>query len=232
MSKNTIPEEIKPPEGIKIVFFDLDETLTYKDTDLLWALWRSRKSPRGWIDLFGMIKINRLYYSHTLTAEQYGAYHLKRAGSMPLSRYRKMAAAFAQDTAKGSVYPSMVDLIEENRSRGIRNVLITAQDEILGKAFSDILNLDACLASSYLCKEDEIVGMKKPLCFQEGKVAWAQSYLDKEGFSWNDCAFYSDSLNDLPLMEACAYPVAVHPGGPLSDLAAKRCWPVFRPQAP
>jgi HAD superfamily hydrolase (TIGR01490 family) len=232
MSTKSFTEEMIPPEGIKLAFFDLDETITFKDTDLLWALWRSRRSPRGWLDLIRLSRISRLYYNHTLSPEQYAAYHLKRARSMKMKNYKKMAARFASDTMARFVYPSMIQIIEDNRKRGIMNVLITAQDEIIGSAFQDFLELDACMASSYIIEDEKVLGMKKPLCFQEGKVHWAQEYLDSRGISWKDCAFYTDSLNDRPLLEACEYPVTVHPGKELSALAAERSWPVFRPERP
>lgn len=232
MSTKSYTENMSPPEGIKLAFFDLDETITFKDTDLLWALWRIRRSPLGWLDLIRLSRISRLYYSHTLSSEQYGTYHLKRARSMKLKKYKKMAARFAEDTMSRYIYPSMIEIIEDNKKRGIKNVLITAQDEIIGSAFKDLLELDASMASSYLIEGDKVLGMKQPLCFQDGKVHWAQQYLDSLGISWKDCAFYTDSLNDLPLLEACEYPVTVHPGQELSALAAERSWPVFRPEKP
>ncbi|MDC7234341.1 MAG: HAD-IB family phosphatase [Spirochaetales bacterium] len=225
-------KNILPPDKIKLAFFDLDETITCKDTDFLWASWRSRRSPLGWMDLLGLLKINRLYYSHRLTAAEYGAYHFKRASSMTPERYRKMAASFAASAAKRYVYPEMRTLLDDNRKRGIRNVLITAQDEIIGSAFSSLLNMDDCLASRYVIETGRFTGMEQPLCFQEGKVHWASQYLEKMNFVWEDCAFYSDSLNDRPLLEACAYPVAVHPGAELSALAAEKQWPVFKPEKP
>jgi HAD superfamily hydrolase (TIGR01490 family) len=232
MSKKSFPAEMSPPEGIRLAFFDLDETITYRDTDLLWALWRSRRSLKGLLDLLRLRKISRLYYSHTLTPDDYREYHLKRACSMKLEDYKKMAESFASHTEARFVYPAVREILTENRERGIRNVLITAQDEIIGGAFKDILGLDGCLASSYICEDDKIKGMKKPLCFQDGKVHWAQNYLDGEGISWAECAFYTDSLNDLPLLESCEYPVCVHPGDELSTMAGERSWPVFRPERP
>lgn len=223
---------MSPPEGIKLAFFDLDETITYKDTDLLWALWRSRRSPKGWLDLFRLNRISRLYYSHRLTPELYAAYHLTRARSLKINNYKEMASRFALHALSRFVYPSMLAIIEDNRARGIINVLITAQDEIIGSAFTDQLKLEACIASSYIIEDDKIKGMKTPLCFQEGKVHWAQKILDEKGISWKECAFYSDSLNDQPLFEACEYPVTIHPGKELSALAKERSWPIFQPERP
>ncbi|MDC7240563.1 MAG: HAD-IB family phosphatase [Spirochaetales bacterium] len=232
MDKDSIAENFHPPEGTVLAFFDLDETITSKDTDFLWALWRSFRSVLGLRDLLGMHRISRLYYSHSLTAEEYGAYHLRRASSMTPRRYRTMAASFARWVSKRHLYEEMKILLEENRKRGIRNVLITAQDEIIAGAFCTLLGIEDCLASSYIIEEGRFKGMVQPLCFREGKVYWADKFLKKRGLSWESCAFYSDSLNDLPLLEACSWPAAVHPGEELARIAEERSWPVLRPRKP
>jgi HAD superfamily phosphoserine phosphatase-like hydrolase len=207
-----------PPEGIQLAFFDLDETLTSRDTDLLWAHWRSRRSLKGLPDLFRLRRINRLYYNHTLTEDEYGAYQLSRARSMTPLKYAKMAADFALWVSRRHIYAPMKEIIHENQQKGIKNVLITAQDGVIGSAFQRLLGLDTCLASDYIIEEKRFKEMRKPLCFKEGKVYWAARYLKENSLSWDQCAFYTDSLNDLPLMESCACPVAVHPGPELEAL--------------
>ena len=123
----------------------------------------------------------------------------------------------------------MKDLLCQNREKGIRNVLITAQDEVIGSALQKVLGLEDCLASSYIINEGQYDAMRLPLCFKEGKVHWAGLYLQENSLRWEDCAFYTDSLNDLPLLEACACPVAVHPGPELDALCRQRSWDVIKP---
>ncbi len=217
------------PENIKIAFFDLDETITSRETDNLWARWRSRFSPRGLMDLIRLQRINRLYYSHSLEPEDYKLYHLSRARTMSPERYRRLADRFASYTVKRFVYGEMLGILENNRSRGIRNVLITAQDEVLAAAFHRLLNTDGCLASRYITGKRGFEDMKTPLCFREGKIYWAGQYLREQGIPWKDTAFYTDSLNDLPLLEVCGYPVAVHPSREFAELCRSRSWPVLTP---
>jgi len=218
------------PDIIRVAFFDLDETITSRETDQLWALWRCGRSPRGFLDLIRLNRINRLYYSHTLEPEDYKNYHLSRARSMSPRTYRLAAGKFAAYAGRRFIYREMKELLDENRRRGIKNILITAQDEIIAGAFHHELKTDVCLASRYIITGEKFTGMKMPLCFREGKIYWAGQYLQEQKIPWKECAFYSDSLNDLPLLEICGYPVAVHPSEEFVSLCKERNWPVLRPE--
>jgi phosphoserine phosphatase len=176
-----------------------------------------------------MRKINRLYYNHTLTDREYGAYHLSRARSMTVQQYHNLAQAFALFVSEKYVYREMKDLLEENKQKGISNVLITAQDAVIAAALQKVLGLEDCLASDYCVDDNAFTAMRQPLCFKEGKVHWAGLYLKQNSLSWDQCAFYTDSLNDLPLLEACACPVAVHPGPELASLSRERSWSILKP---
>ena len=217
------------PFRIKVAFFDLDETLICRDSDTEWARWRARRSFWGWKDLWGMRKINRLYYSHKLSDREYGRYHLSRAASMNTRRYPLLASRFADTAGRALIYPEMLRILKDGREHNIRNVIITAQDEVIGSAFASVLDISVCIASRYTTRNNRYTGMEFPLVFQEGKVLRAGDYLKKENLSFEECAFFSDSLNDLPLLEKCGFPVAVHPGEELEALAVEKSWPILRP---
>jgi len=217
------------PEEIRIAFFDLDETMTAVDTDFLWARWRLKNSLRGVADLLRLINISRLYYSHRLTEEKYARYHLSRAGTMTPGEYRETARRFVREAGRKHVYPPMRDTLQMGREKGIRNVMITAQDEVIAAAFAEALGFDACIASSYRIENGRFADMDRPLVFRDGKVVRAGNYLAGEGFGFDECAFFTDSRNDLPLLEKCRFPVVVNPVGELRSLAGRKGWPVLTP---
>ncbi|MNJ80212.1 hypothetical protein D3C77_785080 [compost metagenome] len=64
-------------------------------------------------------------------------------------------------------------------------------------------------------------------CFREGKVARLARWLEETGLNLEDSSFYSDSLNDLPLLEQVTHPVAVDPDPKLRAEAEQRGWPVI-----
>ena len=67
--------------------------------------------------------------------------------------------------------------------------------------------------------------------FREGKIARVQAWLAAQGLGWADIGpstFYSDSTNDLPLLERVSHPVATNPGPALEHLALARRWPVLK----
>ncbi len=217
------------PPAIKCAFFDLDETLIAEDSDINWARWRARRSPAGWKDLWGMRRINRLYYSGRLTSREYGRYHLSRASSMSPDRYPRLAEEFVNTKGKFLLYPQMLGILELGARSGVANVLITAQDEVLGGAFARYLGIRDCIASRYIIRQGKYTGMEEPLVYQEGKVYWAREYLKRVNGTFRECAFFSDSLNDLPLLDQCAFPVVVNPGKDLLAIAEKKHWRVLTP---
>src|SRR5690606_34397489 len=70
--------------------------------------------------------------------------------------------------------------------------------------------------------------VEQPMCYGAGKIALARKVADAHGLRLEEATFYSDSITDLPLLEAVAEPVAVNPDARLARVARARGWPVER----
>jgi HAD superfamily hydrolase (TIGR01490 family) len=122
-------------------------------------------------------------------------------------------------------------LVQEHRHRGHLCALVTATTRFIAEPFGTALGLPQVLATEPEVNEEgrytgEIVG--EP-CFREHKLTHVQAWLAQRGVAWCDIQrswFYSDSYNDLPLMEAVTDPVAVSPDPRLRAHALARGWPV------
>ena len=68
--------------------------------------------------------------------------------------------------------------------------------------------------------------MVGPFCYGEGKVEAIRQIASWEGFDLSQCYAYSDSISDLPMLEAVGHPVAVNPDGRLNEIALSRGWPI------
>jgi HAD superfamily hydrolase (TIGR01490 family) len=127
--------------------------------------------------------------------------------------------------------PRAVQLVQDHQAAGHLCALVTATTRFVAEAFGVVLGLDDVLATEPELVDGrytgEIVG---EACFREHKIAHVQAWLAGRGVpphqvrrSW----FYSDSVNDLPLLEAVTDPIAVDPDPRLRALAEARRWPIL-----
>jgi HAD superfamily hydrolase (TIGR01490 family) len=137
-----------------------------------------------------------------------------------------------QDVIAPRIPPRAISLVQEHRSAGHACALVTATTRFVAEAFGAALGLADVLATQPELGPDgrytgEIVG---PPCFREHKLTHVQAWLSRRGEAWSDVGrswFYSDSINDRPLLEAVTDPVAVDPDPRLRALAQSRGWAVI-----
>lgn len=112
-----------------------------------------------------------------------------------------------------------------HRERGDRLVLLTSSSPYLSRHVQAELDLD-----DFICTRFEVINgvhtgkPERPMAFGPGKVTLARAMADREGVDLADCHFYSDSMSDLPMLEAVGHPVVVHPDHKLNRLAKRRGW--------
>lgn len=125
------------------------------------------------------------------------------------------------------------ELVREHQAAGHACALVTATTRFVAEAFAAVLGLQEVLATEPACGPDghytgEIVGQA---CFREHKLTHVQAWLARRGLAWSDVGrswFYSDSINDLPLLQAVTDPVVVDPDPQLRAHALAQGWPVRR----
>jgi HAD superfamily phosphoserine phosphatase-like hydrolase len=106
--------------------------------------------------------------------------------------------------------------------------VITATNRFVTAPIVTRLGIDTLLATECELVDGRYSGRTTGIpCFKEGKVTRLNLWLEETGFNLDDSYFYSDSLNDLPLLEQVANPVAVDPDPKLRAEAEKRGWPII-----
>lgn len=151
------------------------------------------------------------------------ATHRPETLSRWLSDFRAVIAA--------QVPAAALELVREHQAAGHRCALVTATTRFIAEPFGAVLGLPDVLATEPQQDEGgrytgEIAG---EACFREHKIAHVQAWLERRGASWSEVErswFYSDSINDLPLLQAVTDPVAVDPDPQLRAHAAACGWPV------
>ena len=119
-------------------------------------------------------------------------------------------------------------LLDQHRKQGDTLIIISATNFFITEPIAELLDIPLLLATRPEIIDNRYTGkyIGTPT-FKEGKVAVLNEWLEQKKYSLEDSYFYSDSINDLPLLEQVGHPVAVNPDDALSDIALKRQWLVM-----
>lgn len=214
---------------MSLAIFDLDNTLLGGDSDHAWGDFLVR---RGIVDgehyRASNDRFYRQYQDGTLDIHAYLAFALE-----PLTRYSAAElAAFHADFMQSTIAPLRLRkadaLLAEHRARGDTLLIITATNAFITRPIGHWLGVEHLLATEPESIDGRYTGaIAGTACFREGKVERLLEWLDEHPFPLDEASFYSDSQNDLPLLELVGKPVAVDPDDTLRDVAAQRGWPII-----
>ena len=217
---------------MKLALFDLDNTLLDGDSDFEWAQFLIEQ---GVVDRELYEAKNQRFYDQykagTLDIHEFLDFQLK-----PLSRHsRKVLDAwheqFMRDKVQGMISPNARDLVAKHRDAGEVCVVITATNSFVTAPIAHAFGIEHLIATEPEQKDGEFTGgVAGEPSFREGKIARLEQWMAERGWNWDsfdDSAFYSDSLNDLPLLARVRHPVAVKPDDTLRAHAEREGWPVL-----
>lgn len=215
---------------MKLVLFDLDNTLLAGDSDFEWAQFLIEQ---GVLDREVYEARNQDFYDQykagTLDIFEFLDFQLK-----PLSRHpRAVLDAWHREFMARKIRPLIRDsaraLVE--RHRADMRVVITATNSFVTAPIAREFGIGHLIATEPEQRDGEFTGNAAGVpCFREGKVRRLESWLALQGMtmaSFDESWFYSDSLNDLPLLERVTHPVAVDPDATLRAHAEKLGWPII-----
>ena len=217
-----------------LCLFDLDDTLLPIDSDHAWGEFMIRL---GWVDEAAFRRGNDTFYADyragRLDIHAYVAF-----ATEPLrQRTPEVAAAaharFMREVVAPALRPEALELVREHQARGDWIALVTATNDFITGPIAQAFGI-ADLIAVRLEREaggtitGRIVGMPS---YRQGKVARVEEWLAEGGCSWDDferISVYSDSLNDLPLLERGNDPVATNPTPALENIARERGWRILK----
>jgi HAD superfamily hydrolase (TIGR01490 family) len=131
------------------------------------------------------------------------------------------------------VHDSALQLVRRHQQEGDLIAIVTATNDFVTRPIADLFGVPELIATE-LERDDggRATGrIRGTPSFRAGKVARVDQWLHSRGLAWRDferTLFYSDSTNDLPLLEHVSDPVATNPGPALERIARERGWPVIR----
>ena len=209
----------------RVALFDLDGTLTHRDTADEWA---RLLGERGLIDPAPQREFNAAYHRGELDLDAYFAWYATVLRAQPIEVFAELRDELVRERMLPSVPTAARDWIEEARAATDAVLLVTASNAFLTEAFADGLGLDGTLATRYERRDGRFTGEREgPPCFREGKLTHVEGWLAERGTSLDaleHSSFHSDSHNDLPLLRAVDRPVVVDPDPVLLREAEREGW--------
>lgn len=212
-----------------LAIFDLDNTLLSNDSDYLWGQFLVEQHI---VDPQHYEEKNRQFFEDyekgTLDYDQYLRFALEPLTRYPIDQLNTWRKQFVEEMIKPIIAPGTPALIRQHRNRGDTLMIISATNLFITQPIADLLGVPFILATEPEIKQGQYTGNYLGIpTFQQGKVSALQQWLEKHQQNLNGSTFYSDSHNDLPLLEQVDHPVAVNPDETLERVALERCWPIL-----
>ena len=212
-----------------LAIFDLDNTLIGGDSDHLWGQFVCAK---GLVDSEEFSALNDQFYedyqSGNLDIAAYLRFALAPLKGQPLDVLAEWHRDFMSTMIAPVMLPKARQLIANHRDRRDNLLIITATNEFITRPIAAALGIDDILA----CEAEIVDGLYtgEPTgtpSYKEGKITRLEEWLRGRDISLDGAYFYSDSHNDLPLLEQIDKPVAVDPDDTLLARAKEAGWPII-----
>ncbi|MEB8433965.1 HAD-IB family hydrolase [Cocleimonas sp. KMM 6892] len=211
-----------------LALFDLDNTLLDGDSDYEWGNFLVSKKL---VDADEYEKANTYFYEQykqgTLDIVEFSAFSFKPLSLISREELNNLHQEFMQTYILPRIKPQTPTVLNKHKNQGDTLVIITATNSFITRPIATHLGIKHLIAT-----EPKIIDGKYTTeiegtpCFQEGKVTRLNDWLKKNNDSMEGSYFYSDSINDLPLLEIVDTPIVVDPDERLREVGTKRDWEI------
>jgi HAD superfamily hydrolase (TIGR01490 family) len=216
----------------KVALFDLDHTLLPIDSDHSWGVFTQEI---GWTDPVDFKRRNDEFYAHyiagTLDVHDYVRFAVEAIRLRDQRAYEEAHARFMRDWITPALRDNALALVRAHQAAGDACAIVTATNEFVTRPIARAFGVDELVAVELERGADgwitgEIAGVPS---MRDGKVVRVAQWLAQRGWDWLDVesTFYSDSTNDLPLLERVNHPVATNPDPKLRTIALERGWRIL-----
>lgn len=217
-----------------LALFDLDNTLLGGDSDHAWGDWLCEQNI---LDSTRYKARNDAFFhdyqSGRLDVNDYLAFCMEILGRTEMAQLDRWHLQFMKDRIEPIILPQAEALLQRHREAGDRLVIITATHRFITEPIAQRLGVDNLIATECEIQDGRYTGRPTGTpCFREGKVIRLERWLQDNQLDLTGSHFYSDSINDLYLLERVEHPVAVDPDPKLRAEAEKRGWSVISLRTP
>lgn len=215
--------------AMPLAIFDLDNTLLGGDSDYLWG---NYLVSAGLVNGEFYERENQRFYDEyrngTLNIYEFLNFSLRPLAENPIGKLLALRERFMVEKILPIMLPSARALVEKHRNLGHILLIITATNRFVTEPIAKTFEVDHLLATDPEIIEDRYTGrVAGTPTFREGKVLRLRQWLAQNNANLANSWFYSDSHNDLPLLEMVTHPVAVDPDDTLRQHAEMKGWSII-----
>ena len=214
---------------MSLAIFDLDNTLLSIDSDHAWGeflLEQGAVDPVAYRDANDRFMAD--YEAGTLDIHAFLAVALKPLADNSPEQLAAWHQQFMASKIEPHILPKGEELVARHRSRGDTLLIITATNRFITGPIAERLGVDDLIAVEPEIVDGRYTGrVKGTPSYREGKVVRLDEWLADKDLTLDDAWFYSDSHNDLALLEKVDHPVAVDPDPSLREVAEARGWRII-----
>jgi HAD superfamily hydrolase (TIGR01490 family) len=212
-----------------LALFDLDNTLIDGDSDYLWGCFLVE---HGIVEGERYESANQRFYDQyldgTLDIHEFLRFQLQPLAAHPRAQLEQWRREFLATRIEPILLPRARDLLDEHRTKGDELLIITATNRFITEPIAQGYGVTQLLATEPEVVDGEFTGAVSGVpCFQKGKVERLETWLALHHRNLIGSSFYSDSHNDLPLLNRVDFPVAVDPDEKLRIHAQSHGWPII-----
>jgi len=211
---------------MNLVLLDLDNTLLSGDTDVEWLDFLVEQGVLPASEREANHEMDRRYGSGEASTLEYVRFYLGYYRDFDMARLLGWRKIFLENRIRPLMLPAARSLIQDHKSS--LTAIITATNRFLVEPIAADFGVEHVMATEPEIRDGRFTGdIVGPPCMREGKIVWLEKWLKARNASLADFPqtwFYSDSINDLPLLERVTHPVAVDAGPKLAGMARERGW--------
>jgi HAD superfamily hydrolase (TIGR01490 family) len=215
---------------LNLALFDLDNTILAGDSDYNWSRFLIQE---GYLDGAIHAEKNEKFYADykagTLDIYAFVEFQFKPLARNPRTVLNQLLKKYVEEVIKPMITEKARALVKRHQDEGDLIIVITATNSFITKPIAELFGIENLIGTDPEEKEGEFTGKVSGLpSFKEGKVTRLEAWLKGKNLSlasFEKSYFYSDSHNDLPLMQKVTHPVAVDSDPVLSEYAKSKGWP-------
>ena len=209
----------------ELLIFDLDNTLLAGDSDRNWGIFLAEQKVVDSSYLDESEKFYNNYYEGSLDIDGFLSFCLRPLIDNDMSYLLKLRQQFIDEKIKPIMTQTGKKLIDESQAEGKTVIIATATNDFVTRPIADLFNVDTLIATEFEIQNNKFTGkvLGEP-CFRDGKLNKVKKWINENDYNLSETSFYSDSFNDLPLLEKVKYPVIVDGDDKLVEIGKNNNW--------
>ena len=209
----------------ELLIFDLDNTLLAGDSDRNWGIFLSEQKIVDESYLDESERFYNNYYEGSLDIDGFLSFCLKPLIANDMAKLLKLREQFIEEKIRPIVTKTGKELINQAHAEGKKVIIATATNDFVTRPIADIFDVSVLIATEFEIKDNAFTGrVVGAPCFRGGKLNKVTKWINDNNFDLSQASFYSDSFNDLPLLEKVKKPVIVDGDDKLREIGKNKNW--------